>query len=445
MNCLLIRAAALLVPTAFGTFMLTEPAALPDTPAGACVRAFFDMIAEPTDENVRRFESEHRSPRRLAERSMESRVSRAAELRARLGKLSLKEVISVDPNAIVVVANGKDGPVRLEFEFDASADGKLDAIQVIIGEPQHSGPPVALTPEVRAATVEGAADAVEKGYVYPEIGQKMAAALRDKLKAGAYEQAKDEPAFARMLTQDLRAVSNDRHLGVRPAPRTDQPDRGPSAQEIAGDDYGFRKVEILPENIGYVRFDAFMNAPQAETTAAAALAFVAHCDALIFDLRENGGGDPAMIRFMTSFLFDEPTHLNDMVDRDGKVVEEFWTLKSVPGRRFATGLPVFVLTSSYTFSGAEEFRYNLQNLKRATIVGETTGGGAHPVRGERINLRFMIGVPYMRARNPISQTKREGTGVKPDVGVSASQALERAVELATKAIHDRRSGSDTTK
>ena len=123
-----------------------------------------------------------------------------------------------------------------------------------------------------------------------------------------------------------------------------------------------------------------------------------------------------------------------MVDRSGEVVEEFWTMESVPGRRFANDLPVYVLTSSGTFSWAEEFCYNLQNLKRATIVGEKTGGGAHPVRGVRIDDRIVAGVPFMRARNPISKTNWEGVGIQPDVPTKADEALDRAVELAKKAI-----------
>jgi C-terminal processing protease CtpA/Prc len=105
----------------------------------------------------------------------------------------------------------------------------------------------------------------------------------------------------------------------------------------------------------------------------------------------------------------------------------------VPGKRFA-GKPVFVLTSTRTFSGAEEFTYNLKNLKRATIIGETTGGGAHPVSGHRIDDHFMIGVPGGRPINPISKKDWEGTGVEPDVKVSADQALDVAKKMAAEQI-----------
>ncbi len=203
---------------------------------------------------------------------------------------------------------------------------------------------------------------------------------------------------------------------------------------MRAENYAFRKVEILPGNIGYLKFDMFADSDEARETAGAAMGFLRHCDAIVFDLRTNGGGSPAMIDFLCGYLFEEPAHLNDMVDRDGKMVSEHWSLKEVPGERFAKDVPVFVLTSSRTFSGAEEFSYDLKNLKRATIVGETTGGGAHPVRGERINDRFVLMVPYMRAQNPVTKTNWEGTGVEPDVKLPASEALEKAQALARQAI-----------
>jgi C-terminal processing protease CtpA/Prc len=125
-----------------------------------------------------------------------------------------------------------------------------------------------------------------------------------------------------------------------------------------------------------------------------------------------------------------------MVDRDGEVVAEYWTLDDIPGERLRKNVPVFVLTSNRTFSGAEEFAYNLQNLDRATLVGETTGGGAHPVRAEWLGGRFIMAVPYMRARNPVSNRNWEGTGVEPDVNVPASEAMEKAQALARAAIAD---------
>jgi C-terminal processing protease CtpA/Prc len=168
-------------------------------------------------------------------------------------------------------------------------------------------------------------------------------------------------------------------------------------------------------------------------TVAAAMNFLAHVDALVIDLRANGGGDPKMVAYISSHLFAEPTHLNDLYNRKEDKTTEYWTLRDVPGARLADK-PVFVLTSKRTFSGAEEFAYNLKNLKRATIIGETTGGGAHPVSGHRIDDHFIIGVPDARAINPISKTNWEGTGVEPDIKVPASEALDVAKQKAAEQI-----------
>ena len=160
--------------------------------------------------------------------------------------------------------------------------------------------------------------------------------------------------------------------------------------------------------------------------AVGAMAFLANCDALIIDLRDNGGGNPEMIQLLSSYFFSgEPRHLNSFYYRLDEKTEQYWTLPYVPGSKLAD-TDLYVLTSSYTFSGAEEFTYNLKNMKRATIVGETTGGGAHPVRMEILNDHFAIGVPYARAVNPISKTNWEGTGIEPDVKVPAAQALDKA-------------------
>jgi C-terminal processing protease CtpA/Prc len=136
-----------------------------------------------------------------------------------------------------------------------------------------------------------------------------------------------------------------------------------------------------------------------------------------------------MVAYVSSYLFSTRTHLNDLWERKSGKTEEFWTRDDIAGRRFGGEKPVYVLTSARTFSGAEEFSYNLKSLKRATIVGETTGGGAHPVSGHRIDEHFMIGVPFARAINPITRTNWEGVGVEPDVKVLAADALATALKL----------------
>ncbi|MEO6089428.1 MAG: S41 family peptidase, partial [Umezawaea sp.] len=165
---------------------------------------------------------------------------------------------------------------------------------------------------------------------------------------------------------------------------------------------------------------------------AAALTIVADAEALILDLRENGGGDPATVALVCSYLLDEPTHLNTMYFRDGESYRQSWSLPHVPGKRFGGTKPVYVLTSGRTFSGAEELSYDLQQLGRATVVGEQTGGGAHPRRGFRVHPHLEATIPTGRAINPVSGTNWELVGVTPDIEVPAEEALDRALREALR-------------
>jgi C-terminal processing protease CtpA/Prc len=198
--------------------------------------------------------------------------------------------------------------------------------------------------------------------------------------------------------------------------------------------YGFEKVERMQGNIGYIDIRGFTPPEVGGETGAAAMTFVANTDALIVDLRFNGGGEPAMVAFLTSYLFDEPTHLNDIYERYTDSTQQWWTSGFVPGRRFGGKKPLFVLTSSRTFSGGEEFAYNLKNLKRGTLIGETTGGGAHPVNGVKVSDHFEIGVPFARAISPITKTNWEGVGVAPDISMPADQALDAAYLMALEKV-----------
>lgn len=424
----------------------------PATPAGVTAREFFAMVADGSEASIRAFETAHRTPTALASVPIDERVRRAQELRQRFGSLSPEGVVRSSTEQLVVAARAADGRlVEFEFNLVAGEPGKIASIGVALFGPPDSGPSLPLTAPARAALVEGVAQAVDEVYVFPEDGRRMAAKIRGELAAGRYDAIDNESAMARRLTDDLRSVRNDKHLGVRFEPESatgpgDRSARGRGTLIVRGggrgddprhDNFAFRKVEWLPGNIGYLKLDLFLDGPEAKATGDAAMAFLRNADALIVDLRDNGGGSPAMIRHLTSYFFPERTHLNDMFDRDGKLVEEFWT-GDVPGVKFAAELPIFVLTSAYSFSGAEEFAYNLKALKRATIVGETTGGGAHPVAFRRLDDRFVVGIPFRRAQNPITHTNWEGVGVEPDVKVPAAQALDEARRLADAAIAGRR-------
>jgi C-terminal processing protease CtpA/Prc len=195
---------------------------------------------------------------------------------------------------------------------------------------------------------------------------------------------------------------------------------------------GFVKIERLPGNVGYLELHGFM--PGAEEPAAAAMNFLAGTDALIIDLRNNRGGGPQAVTLLCSYFFDEkPVHLNSLFWRKDNRTDDFWTLKSVAGKRYL-GKDIYILTSKRTFSAAEEFAYDLQCLKRATLVGETTGGGAHPGGMAPLGEHFMAFIPMGRAINPITKTNWEGKGVKPDIAVPADKALETAHQRAIEQL-----------
>lgn len=405
-----------------------------DSATGAIVKTYLEVFNSQDTAKVRAFEEKYRTAESLAKRSMEDRLKQYQELSGRLQRLTLKKVLSADGKTIsTLIEAGNGAAFRFVFEFENGDSPKL--ISIMIEGPLQNPEAAATTldKEMRAAIIDELATALRERYVFPETGEKMANAIRENAAKGKYDDQSSASAFALMLTEDLQAISKDKHLRVRPtqfakgAPPPKEDDVIP-----ARENYGFRKVEVLPGNVGYIKFDIFNPSEEAKRVAASALAFVANCDALVFDLRENGGGSPEMIKFITSYLLDKPTLLNRFLDRTGAVVEESYTSADVPGKRFAADLPVYVLTSHYTFSGAEEFSYNLKNLQRGTIVGETTGGGAHPVSPAMLADTLMVTIPFRRAQNPISKTNWEGVGVKPDIECASSDALDVALRDARK-------------
>lgn len=339
------------------------------------------------------------------------------KFRAALMLALLAFCMLVDPNAPPVRAQQPRPPEQPDMQLDAAA---------------------------RKEVIDTLVKRLNEAYVFPDVAAKMEQSLRAN--SAAYEQMTSARQFAEKLTTDLQAVSHDKHLRVRYSfesipvrpsgpsePTADEMER--ARRELGRINYGFERVERLPGNIGYIDLRGFTPTQiGGDETVAAAFNFLANTDALIIDLRQNGGGDPSRVALICSYLFGpERVHLNDLHWREGKGerIEEYWTRKEVAGKRYE-GKDVYVLTSNYTFSGAEEFSNNLKTLKRATIVGETTGGGANPGGGNRLGEHFMAFIPIGRAVNPITKTNWEGTGVEPDVKVPANQALHVAQLNALK-------------
>jgi C-terminal processing protease CtpA/Prc len=295
----------------------------------------------------------------------------------------------------------------------------------------------------RTRAIEGVLRCLREGYVFPEVAQKMEKAVRERAASGAYDRIEAGPELAAELTRDLQAASRDKHVRVNYLPEMLPVETAPSITEppalsameqraMARDNFGLAKLDILKGNIGYLDFRYLAPPSAAGDTYVAAMNYVAHTEALILDLRRCSGAiSPDAIPLLCSYFFAAPTHLNDIYWRPTNSTRQFWTSAQVSGKRYLDK-PIYVLTSRSTFSGAEELAYDLKNLKRATLVGETTGGGAHGGGDQRADDHFMVWVPYGRAINPLTKTNWEGTGVQPDVQVPAVLALHRAQTLALK-------------
>ena len=321
-------------------------------------------------------------------------------------------------------------------------------------------------------------------YVFPEVAEQAATAVEARLAAGEYDNL-DEITLTELLTSHLQELTGDKHLrmglgggpppgrgpdgpgprpgGPGPGPEGPGPGRGPRpggpgpgpgpgtgpdetepGNHEAGrlamrqmgrmDNFGIRRVERLDGNVGYLDLRRVAMAANAGPAVAAAMELVAGTYALIFDLRHNGGGAPDGVALWCSYLLtEEPTHLNDIFHADTGETHQFWALPYVPGTRYVDR-PVYVLTGGRTFSGGEELCYNLQALGRAELIGETTGGGAHPTRGFPVSSAVMIGIPFARSINPVTGTNWQGTGVIPDVAVPEAEAYDVAYGKALRHV-----------
>lgn len=297
----------------------------------------------------------------------------------------------------------------------------------------------------RRAVVEQLGRTLEANYVFPDKAKTIAATLRHNLDAGDYEAAHDRPALARELTDDLIAASNDLHfaVGVDPAWVADHAARQDPARaaavrdeerrEEARQNFGFAGLRYLDGNIAYVDLTHFADPELGYDAAAAAMRFIENGDAVIYDLRYNNGGHLEMAQLLASQLFrgDKDQELFDYYyNLDGRRVERGqWVLPALPAKRL-TGKPVYVLTGSTSFSAAEWFAYTLKKLGRATLVGERTAGGAHPVDRKPVGTDFFLQVPIGQIRDPVDRGDFEGQGVTPDHPVASADALAVAHRLA---------------
>jgi len=315
----------------------------------------------------------------------------------------------------------------------------------LTAQPTPNQPDLTIDAKAITDAIASLTKGLREEYVFPDVGDKVARMLEERHARGEYRSVTSAKAFGDALTTQMQEVAHDKHLrvvysarvlpAVLPSPTPDSmpPPDARQLQRLRTSNYEFEKVERLAGNIGYLKVNAFVDAERGGGVAAGAMAFLANTDALIIDLRQNGGGEPSMLALLASYFFSGSVHLNDLAYRvkgtRAYAITQTWTQPYVPGQRYLDR-EVYILVSGQTFSAAEEFTYDLQALRRATVVGEATAGGANPGGPYRISDHFYAAMPRGHSINPVTKTNWEGTGIAPDVGAPAKDALTAAQRLA---------------
>lgn len=312
-----------------------------------------------------------------------------------------------------------------------------------------SAGPEKMDNKMKTEAVNNIAKILDENYTFPDIGKKMGELIQNKLKNGDYNDIEDQMQFCMIVTQDLQSVSKDKHVNLRINPQmAEQIIKKPievndtimpifQVEDMKRNNYGFQNVEILPGNIGYINLTGFNMMKYTKPTLTAAMKLIENCEAVIFDLRQNGGGDGETVNLLCSYFLPPNVNINNAYFRVPDTTLESWTLENVDGKRMLD-IPVYILTSSYTFSAAEEFCFDLKYQNRAVIIGETTGGGANPNNFFAVNDKIVLSSAIGQSINPVSKTNWEGTGVEPDIASSRSEALNLAKMEALSKIADKK-------
>lgn len=309
-----------------------------------------------------------------------------------------------------------------------------------------------LTVEFRTSTIKNLIKELNATYVDVAIAAKIEKELTKWMETSEFNKLDDPREFTAKVNEILISQVTDAHLRFRYSanalPPRENP-REPSEAEIKEERQWvkrqnslFHKVERLEGNIGYFAFNMFLGQDDVKRPMAAVMNFLSDTDAMIIDLRQNGGGHPEGVQMVCSYFFGEkPVHLNSLYFREGNQTVDFYTLDKLDAPRFLDK-PVYVLVSKRTGSGAEECAYNLQQLKRATIIGEPTWGGANPGGVVRLNDHFSCFIPVGKAVNPYTKTNWEGKGVIPDLAVAPDKSLNFAHQLAIQDLLKKEADSE---
>ncbi|HUQ80933.1 MAG TPA: S41 family peptidase [Gemmatimonadaceae bacterium] len=307
----------------------------------------------------------------------------------------------------------------------------LLAVVSRVGDGVAQSPPPALDAASRRELIDSVTAQVERLYVDPDTGRMIANALRTRLHAGAYDTIADPRRLSVIVTADLRSINNDLHLAMVYAPNGGlSPFSSAMALAERQRHYGLGRLEVLPGNVGYMEVTGFAGAPEASGLVAAALRYLETTDAIIIDLRKNNGGSPALANLIASHFVGPDTiptvtsRVRGLEPGSMRTVTQY-TLATVPGPR-RTDVPLYVLTSRGTASAGEWFSFTLQNLKRATLVGDRTAGAGHNVTFVQSGFGFSTTISYSRVADARTGKEWEQVGVHPDVAVAPAAALDVA-------------------
>ena len=287
---------------------------------------------------------------------------------------------------------------------------------------------------------------LEQGYVFPEKAKQLSKMLRGEAFQASLLNAKNTKELASLLTTQLQSASGDKHLMVEYSSESfvDQADKESDAAREAFElemwrahNFGVQRVERMRFNIGYFKLSAFGPVEQVGPLLASAMTLLNNTESLIIDLRGNFGGDEQTVQLLASYLLNKRTHLLDMHKPLEDRIEQHWSFDYVEGPKFGEDKPVYILIDQDSFSAAEDFSYSMKNLKRATLVGKTTGGAANS--GEMVSLdsHFSLFLPSSRGVSPITKTNWQGVGVAPDLESQSESALNRAqIDILTRLLQN---------
>jgi len=290
-----------------------------------------------------------------------------------------------------------------------------------------------LTNKEKSDIIDKSSKLLNDKYIFSDVALKVEKHLKSQLGSGVFDTITTTIEFAKRLTIEMQSISKDKHM--RCISKSGRAKSGPTRKVPVFHDYeklsneknlDFIRAGMLDNNIGVVEILNFPGSSRAKSSVDEAMSAISSSKALIIDLRRNNGGDPSLVRYICSYFFDKPTHINSIYWRSRNRTADLITLETVPGKKMVN-TPILILTSSYTISGGEELAYDIQTQKRGIIIGDVTGGGANPGDKYSLNKDLKLFVPTGMAINPITKTNWEGVGVKPDFEVEASKAFEVAL------------------